>query len=59
MGSGFRDKIVIFGHAAWSLTKDPEVAQDFTHGVEIELIFSVRAAVSEIQAKFENCHVLA
>ncbi len=28
-----------------------------TSGVEIKLIFALRAAVSEIQANFQNCHM--
>ncbi len=28
-------------------------------GVEIELIFALRAAISEIQADFQNCHIWA
>ncbi len=30
-----------------------------TPGVEIELIFTLGAAVSEIQADFQNCHIWA
>ena len=30
-----------------------------TPGVEIELIFTLGAAVSEIRADFQNCHIWA
>ena len=48
-------KIAIFGHETWSLAKVPEVAFLLffvPQGVEIELIFALRAAVSEIWANF-------
>ncbi len=53
-------KIAIFGHEIWPLAKVPEVAHIlsfYTHEFEIELIFALRAAVSEIRAVFQNCHI--
>ena len=57
-------KIAIFGQETWPLDKVPEVAHLlFFHtipkGVEIELIFALRTAVSEIWADFQNCHIWA
>ncbi len=61
---GWIFNIAIFGHKTWPLTKVPEVAHILslslslsTPGVEIELIFAVRAAVSEIRADFPKCHI--
>ncbi len=51
-------KIAIFRHETSPLVKVPEVAHIrsfYPQGVEIELIFAVRAAVSEIRANFQNC----
>ncbi len=46
-------KIAIFGHKTWPLAKVPEIAHTLsTHGVEIELIFALQAAVSEIRTDF-------
>ncbi len=49
----------MFGHENWPLANVPEVAHLHTlslpHGVEIELIFVLWAAVSEIRADFQNC----
>ncbi len=51
-------EIAIFSHESWPLAKIPEVVILFlTQGVEIELIFALQAAVSEIQANFQNCHI--
>ncbi len=54
-------KIAIFGHVTWQVAKVPEVAHTlFLHqGVEIKVIFALRAAVSEIWANFQNCHIWA
>ncbi len=54
-------KIAIFGHETWLLAKVPEVAHTpfLPQGVEIELIFALHAAVSELQADFQNCHLWA
>ena len=55
-------KLAIFGHETWPLAKVPKVAHILTfypRGVEMELIFTLRAAVSEIQANFQSCHVWA
>ena len=53
----------IFGHETWLLVKVPEVAHILfflsRRGGEIELIFGLRAAVSEIQTNFQNCHIWA
>ncbi len=54
-------KIAIFGHETWPLAvKVPEVAHILSFypmGVEIELIFALRAVVSEIRADFQTCHI--
>ena len=49
-------KIAIFGHETWSLTKDPEVTHTYflPQGGKIELILAIQAAVSKIQADFQN-----
>ncbi len=49
-------KITIFGHETWNLKKCQKLHIDplSTTGVEIELIFALRAAVSDIRAYFEN-----
>ena len=52
-------KITIFVHETWYLKKVPEVAYlvetlFLPQGVEIELIFALWAAISEIRADFEN-----
>ncbi len=59
-------KIDIFGHETWPLAKVPEVAnitsfypKGLPQGVEIDLIFVLRAAVSEIRADFTNYHIWA
>ncbi len=52
-------KLTIFGHETWPLVKVPEIAQTlsfYSRGVEIEVIFALRIAVSEIRADFQNCH---
>ena len=63
MGSRFQDfQIAIFGHERWNLKKVPELVDRlsfYPRGVEIELIFALRAAVSEIRADFENYHIWA
>ncbi len=54
LGYGPIFKIVIFGHETWQL-EVPEVAHIlpfYPHGVEIELIFALRAVVSEIWSDF-------
>ena len=73
-GSGVRDtvqfsKIAIFGHETWQLAKVPEVAHIpvlsfYPRGVEIEVIFNIRAAVSRYRPFFkisifghETCHM--
>ncbi len=51
-------KIAVFGHE----TKVPQFAHTFSYYPrrgEIELIFTSRAAVSEIWANFQNCHIWA
>ncbi len=52
-------KIAIFGHETWPLAKVPEVALILsTWGeVKMELIFALRAAVSEIRVNFQNSHI--
>ncbi len=57
-------KIAIFGHKICNLKKKaPEVKEVaygpyfYPWGVEIELIIAIRAAVSEIRADFQNCHI--
>ena len=55
-------KIAIFGHEIWSLAKVPEVAHItlFPPKVfKIELIFALRAVVSEMRANFQNCRICA
>ncbi len=57
-------KIAIFGHETWQVAKVPEVAHIpgtlfLRQGVEIKLIFALRAAVSEIRTIFQNCHIWA
>ena len=57
-------KIAIFGHETWSLAKVPEVAHLHItlvppQRVEIELIFDLRAELSEIRVNFQNCHIWA
>ena len=55
-------KIAIFGQEAFPLAKIPEVAHIlsfYAQGVEIDLIFTLGAAVSEILADFRNCHISA
>ncbi len=50
-------KIAIFGHEAWNLKKSARSCiwtLFLPQKVEIELIFALRAAVSEIWAHFEN-----
>ncbi len=47
-------------HKAWSLTKDPDVAHVlafYPQGVEIELIFTLQAVVSEIWGDFQNYRI--
>ncbi len=53
--------IAIFGHETWQVAKVPEVAHilSFYPRVEFDLIFTLRAAVSEIWANFQNCHIWA
>ena len=54
-------KIATFGHETWPLVKVPEVAHtlSFYPMGQIELIFALRAAVSEIWADFQNYHIWA
>ncbi len=54
-------KIAIFGYETWPLAKAPEVAYTFLlpQVVKIELIFALQAAVSEIWADFQTCHIWA
>ena len=40
------------------MAKVPEAAH-VLNGVEIEVIFALRAGVSEIRANFQNCHIWA
>ncbi len=51
--------IAIFGHETWQVAKVPEVAHTpfLPQGVETELVFALRAAVSKIWANFQNCHI--
>ena len=51
-------KIVICGHETWPLTKVPEVAHIVFFYRNLAY-FALRAAVSEIQANFQNCHIWA
>ncbi len=55
--------IAIYGHETWPSAKGPEVAHIYTlflaQEVVIEPIFALRAAVSEIRADFQNCHIWA
>ena len=58
----FGSQINILGHKTWKLKKVPDVAYGpsfYPSGGEIELIFALWAAVSEIQADFENKHIWA
>ncbi len=53
-------KIAIFGHGTWSLAKVLEVAHIasfYPRGVEIELIFALRAVISAIRVDFQNFHI--
>ncbi len=53
-------KIAIFGHETWPLAKVPEVAHlptVYPQRVEIQLVLALQAAVSEIRADFQNCHI--
>ena len=54
-------KLAIFGHEAWTLAKVSKVAHILSvypiGAFEIELIMALRAAVSETQADFQNCHI--
>ena len=55
-------KIAIFGHEKWKVAKVPEVATYtlfLPQVIEIELIFALRAAASEMRAHFQNCHIWA
>ncbi len=55
-------KIVIFGHETEQLAKVPEVSHMIVflpQVVEIELVFTLWAAVSEIQDNYQNCPVWA
>ncbi len=48
-------KIAIFGHETWPLAKVPEVAHItlfLPQGFEIQLIFALRAVVSEISCTY-------
>ena len=46
--------IAIFGHKTWPLAKVPEVAHTYPRRVEIEPIFTLRAAVSKIRTDFSK-----
>ncbi len=68
MGSGFWDcgwfsklPYLANGHETWPLAKIPEVAHTLflSQGLEIELMFALRAAVSEILADFQIFHIWA
>ncbi len=54
-------KIFIFGHETLGIWKKFQMLHMMhtlsTPGVKIELIFALWAAVSEIQADFQNCHI--
>ncbi len=54
-------KIAIFGHETWQVAKVPHIDSVYPRGEggEIELIFTLWAVVSEIQADFQNCHIWA
>ncbi len=59
---GWFSKLPYFGHETGPSAKVPEVAHIasfYRNGGEIELIFALRAAVSEIRADFQNCHIWA
>ncbi len=64
MGSGFRDtdrysKLPYLGMnlAIGQSSRSCTYTLFLPQGVEIELIFTLRAAVSEIQADFQHCHI--
>ncbi len=53
-------KIAIFGQETWPSAKVPEVAHITSfhpRGAKLSLFFARRAAVSEIRADFQNCHI--
>ncbi len=55
-------KIAIFGHETWPLAKVPEVEHIpcvYPRGSKLSFFFVLRAAVSKIQANFQNCHIWA
>ncbi len=55
-------KAAAFGHETWPMVKVKEVANIlslYPREIEVELIFALRAAVSEIWAHFQNCHIWA
>ena len=57
---GLSFKIAIFGHDTWPFSKVPEVAHTlffYPQGVEIGLILTLLAAVSEVWADFQNCYI--
>ena len=60
-GYGPLFKVAIFGHELCHRNKFKKLHIQclYTQGVEIELIFALRAAVFEIQANFPNCHTWA
>ncbi len=54
--------IAIFGHGICKLKIVPDVAYGpsfYPHGVRVELVFALEAAGFEIQANFQNGHILA
>ncbi len=66
MGSGSRDtgrhaKLLYLGMnlGYWLKFQKLDMYLCLPQGVEIKLIFVLRAAVSEIRADFQNCHIWA
>ena len=52
-------KIAIFGHETWALAKVSEVVYVLFLPHRVKIIFAPGAAVSEILADFQNCHIWA
>ncbi len=66
MGSGFRDMerfsklpYLVMKHGHWQKFQKLHIQPLSTRVVKIELTFVLRAAVSEIQGDFQNCHIWA
>ncbi len=55
-------KIAIFGHETWQVAKVQKVVHIpsfYPKGSKLSLFLTLRAAVSEIQDNFQNCHIWA